>query len=125
MKSQQQCIDQYLRPSLDGLYGGSFSEVVMNPSQTKYTFPCPFCSSLRKSERLRKKSDSCFYPIEGNYKYLFICQSQGTIECFHGIQFPEFLKRYDLSGSLLKRYKKMRNGWEDPDVTGFDFRPHF
>ena len=127
MKShQQQFIDKYLRPSLDGFCGGTFSEVVMTPTLTKYTFSCPFCSPLRKSERLKKKSDACFYPIQGNYKYLFICQNHGTAECFEGRQFPLFLKMYDLTGSLCRRYQKIRSGWEeDPDVKGFNFRPDF
>ncbi len=127
MKShQQQFIDRCLKPSLDGLYGGSFSEVVMNPTLTKYTFPCPFCSPLRLKERLKKKSDACFYPIQGNYKYLFICQNHGTVECFEGRKFPVFLKMYDLTGSLYNRYQKIRSGWEeDPDVKGLDFKPEF
>jgi hypothetical protein len=122
---QQQFIEKYLTSTLEGLDGGSFRSQVVGAGLLKYTFPCPFCSSLRKSERLRKKSDACFYPIKGNYQYLFICHNHGTFACFESIQFPEFLKRFDVSGSLLRRYTKMRNGWEDPDVTEFDFRPHF
>jgi hypothetical protein len=74
-----------------------------NTRVQKYEFPCPFCSAHRKTSNRKSRCSALFWK-DTRGCFGFQCFNNGSYECKHPMEFPQFLER--LNPALFREYQK-------------------
>jgi len=89
-----------LREHLHGAVTGTFA------GESSFSFPCPFCSHLRKKDYKRNAKCAGLYWVEKRGCYRFGCHNKGSEICKDTLEYPRFLE--ELDKNLFREYQLER-----------------
>ena len=108
-----------LREHLYGAVKGTFA------GEPKFSFPCPFCSHLRKKDYKKTARCAGLYWVEKRGCYRFGCRNRGSVICRDTLEYPRFLQ--ELDKNLFREYQLERfhegttgGRWNCPHPPGIE-----